>query len=528
MPDNNQDQDNKPPHGPNLILNVENFGPIAEAKNIEFRPMTVFVGPSNTGKSYLARLLHAILKAKNGDSLRPDAVPPSVSDNFVSVSQSALNAYVSEIQRFVETQSDRRSTTMHFDRMSENLQRFVASATKDWLNSLATRSITEVEHYFQRDLTQIVTGGSGDAPMLTKAFTRSREWRMTFSSDFESHTTSIGNVNLIIDNRFRFDLSRYDDQETFRRRRIMSSLLNALDDSIAARMNAFVRSYYAGAGRTGILSSRAVLTGVILANLNTALYHGLEIGQLDPIAGELLSSLAGDTNAVEHQMVGRMRRTSRQRAGMPRISDLMESTLLHGRIESRSELDNGSYDFVTESFRGPLEFASSMVTEIAPLVLYVRNRVRKDELLIIDEPEAHLHPEAQQRMAATLAYLVRRGVRVLITTHSHYMVEAMGMFTCAAGIDDDARVRSMGGLLGTAGDATDDIHRQLYLNEDEVGIYSFDVHDDGGTIVSRVPFDTRSYTYAPRGYSDALVGQFNRISRVINERISVDEMAGLS
>ena len=44
-------------HGPNLILDVENFGPIAEAKNIEFKPMTVFVGPSNTGKTYLAMLL---------------------------------------------------------------------------------------------------------------------------------------------------------------------------------------------------------------------------------------------------------------------------------------------------------------------------------------------------------------------------------------------------------------------------------------------------------------------------------------
>ena len=528
MSDNDQDQDNETRHDSNLILDVENFGPIAEAKNVEFRPMTVFVGPSNTGKSYLARLLHAILKAKNGDSLRPDAIPPSVADLFDSVDQSALNEYVSEIQTFVETQSDRRSTVMHFDQMSKNLKRFVASATKNWLKSLATRSISEVEHYFQRDLTQIITGGSGDAPMLTRAFTYSREWLMTFSSDFEFHTTSIGNIDLIIDDRFRFNLSRYDDRYTSRRQRIEFYLLNALDESIAARMNAFARSHYALAGRTGILSSRAVLTGVILANLNTALYHGLEIRQLDPIAGELLSSLAGDTSAVDERMARRMRRTNRQRAGIPRIADLMESTLLHGRIESRSELDNGSYDFVTESFRGPLEFASSMVTEIAPLVLSVRNRVRRHEMLIIDEPEAHLHPEAQQRMAAMLAYLVRQGIRVLMTTHSHYMVEAMGMFTCAAGIDDDARVRSMSGLLGTAGDAADDIHRELYLNEDEVGIYSFNAHDGDGTIVCPVPFDTRSYTYAPRGYSDALVGQFNRISRVINERISVDEMAGLS
>lgn len=33
-------------------LEVSNFGPIVEA-NVDVRPLTVFVGPSNTGKSCL-------------------------------------------------------------------------------------------------------------------------------------------------------------------------------------------------------------------------------------------------------------------------------------------------------------------------------------------------------------------------------------------------------------------------------------------------------------------------------------------
>ena len=40
-------------------LEVTNFGPITEAK-IDLRPLTVFVGPSNTGKSYLAVLIYAL------------------------------------------------------------------------------------------------------------------------------------------------------------------------------------------------------------------------------------------------------------------------------------------------------------------------------------------------------------------------------------------------------------------------------------------------------------------------------------
>ena len=42
-----------------LEMSVANFGPIAEGR-IELRPMTVLVGPSNTGKSYLATLIYAL------------------------------------------------------------------------------------------------------------------------------------------------------------------------------------------------------------------------------------------------------------------------------------------------------------------------------------------------------------------------------------------------------------------------------------------------------------------------------------
>ena len=47
------------PNARRLELSVSNFGPIAEGR-VELRPFTVFVGPSNTGKSYLATLIYAL------------------------------------------------------------------------------------------------------------------------------------------------------------------------------------------------------------------------------------------------------------------------------------------------------------------------------------------------------------------------------------------------------------------------------------------------------------------------------------
>lgn len=40
-------------------ISVRNFGPISES-TIDLRPLTVFVGPSNTGKTYFSTLIYAL------------------------------------------------------------------------------------------------------------------------------------------------------------------------------------------------------------------------------------------------------------------------------------------------------------------------------------------------------------------------------------------------------------------------------------------------------------------------------------
>ena len=52
-----------------LELEATNFGPIVEGR-IELRPLTVFVGPSNTGKSYLAILIYALHRFFGSEMLR--------------------------------------------------------------------------------------------------------------------------------------------------------------------------------------------------------------------------------------------------------------------------------------------------------------------------------------------------------------------------------------------------------------------------------------------------------------------------
>ena len=48
-----------------------------------------------------------------------------------------------------------------------------------------------------------------------------------------------------------------------------------------------------------------------------------------------------------------------------------------------------------------------------------------NSLLIIDEPEVHLHPEWQLKYAEVLLALAKAGVKVLVTSHSSYMIQAL-------------------------------------------------------------------------------------------------------
>ncbi len=46
-------------HDGDYRIEVADFGPIVRA-SVDVRPLTVFAGPSNTGKSYLAMLVYAL------------------------------------------------------------------------------------------------------------------------------------------------------------------------------------------------------------------------------------------------------------------------------------------------------------------------------------------------------------------------------------------------------------------------------------------------------------------------------------
>jgi len=61
-------------------------------------------------------------------------------------------------------------------------------------------------------------------------------------------------------------------------------------------------------------------------------------------------------------------------------------------------------------------------------ILFLAGFLGKKTLLIIDEPETHMHPQWQLDFAEVLVKLVKEGSHILLTSHSPYLIEALKLY----------------------------------------------------------------------------------------------------
>lgn len=112
------------------------------------------------------------------------------------------------------------------------------------------------------------------------------------------------------------------------------------------------------------------------------------------------------------------------------VKELVE--LIHGRIvDGESELRfREKFSNEKEYEIDLLNIASGMKT-IAAIVRAVENRsIKKESMLVFDEPESNLHPEWQVRLAFFLVMLVQKTqISLLVNTHSPYFLQALWKFS---------------------------------------------------------------------------------------------------
>ena len=219
-------------------------------------------------------------------------------------------------------------------------------------------------------------------------------------------------------------------------------------------------SFYFPAARSGILQGHKALSASIIKSAPFGGIESFEVPKLTGVVSDFISNII----MIPHEP-----------GPFFSLAEQLESELLHGHIKLPARIKDAFPEITYRSSNNeiPLHRTSSTISEIAPLSLYLKHIIYHNSLLIIEEPEAHLHPTNQLIFAKYLMKMIRSGLNVLITTHSVFLLEQLGKFMLASKIKPKARKE-----LG--------FDKDDYLLPEEVSPYVFVEDRDGGHSISPI------------------------------------------
>ena len=182
-------------------------------------------------------------------------------------------------------------------------------------------------------------------------------------------------------------------------------------------------SYYLPAARSGIVQGHKLFSAQMVRRSSLIGIRGLNVPPMPAISAEFLSHLI----PLDRQML-----SLRSNEALDLAIKFIETEVLKGKIDIDESEGLPYPQFVylpveaqQVNVRFSLDRTSSMVSELAPVILFLKCLVRPGDLLILEEPESHLHPAAQRQLARGIVRLVNAGVRVLITTHSDIIISQL-------------------------------------------------------------------------------------------------------
>ena len=464
----------------NTTVNIHDFGPVSNA-SISLKPLTIFVDPNNSGKSYIASLVHSIVSSYAPHVQRSRLFPPRYRLDFHTILEDMTN--VSNTLRDII--KSRKDTNVPSEVLDAFAQKYMTKHADNVLKP-------EIERNFGSPINDLVRIGKSS---FSIAITVNGEFEVCIY-DKKDSLAERPRLGLNLDVKFsniRHPGALYESDSTLvyevdsnqpkemQQLYLMYHMINVIEDHIESKLPS--NSYYLPAARSGILQGHRDLAAGIIRN---SAYAGLDKVQIPAMSG-VASDFVSTIITMPHV-----------RGPFANIAESLEETILNGKIDlvtdSKTISPEMRYNYKNSAI--PLHRTSSAVSELAPIILYLRHVVKIGDLVILEEPEAHLHPAMQIILARHIVKMIRQGLNVLITTHSIFVQNLLSQFLMSG--KENKAIRDKLGF-----DKND------YLLEDEVSPYTFSATQGDTYTAKPTKFSAKS-GISPEEFAEAIETMYNQ------------------
>jgi len=415
------------------IKQIKNFAVIQKLKNtLELKDLTIFMGDNSAGKSYMAMLIHSFITMTRGyqdiNFLKAINAKYASSSLLKKLSENINNVLIKELDTLI----------ISFDQNDKDtLKKIVNFSNEYLLKKYLTQALFE-----ESNIEDIEIELNNITKLLPETLL------IKYNKIFD--TTSI---EILIDKKERAVANFQGDfPEDIILTETINSILSTLIEKIVKKTLP-INSVYLPASRTGYLQTYKTLA-------NNAIFKNYDVdsnnnnhNHLSIIIRFFISQLNNNTSFKNND-----------------FSDFIEKFIINGSVNIYK--DNNNIEFqLSNGKKIDLNYLSSTVSELIPLVVFLkRGLIRKNGLIVIEEPEAHLSFKNQKLIAELIALFLQNKIKVLITTHSDFLIYEINNLIMKETINN-LKNNNTSSSIG--------------INHKQVGLYNF-ILEDSGSIIEKV------------------------------------------
>lgn len=395
-----------------MKIEIQNLGAIKQAEINLNKRLTVFCGPNNSGKTYAAFIIYALTK-------------------------SGLKYFRSKSKNTLLTELIKNQTATFEIKADDiwNYRNEELNSIKNSLDSIYGISDEISNNLFKDFSIKIIESKSDFSESILK---------MNFENELKLSNISI---------KIKKEANTKSIKLTLKDKTVSKDNIEMLDLFLNAKLYSligfypFTSSHILPVERNSIYTFSKELSIQKQEFLERAQELGSKSNNRDPFHWLMKSSKRypmpiRDGLEIAEDLVN----YSKTKTDFYEFAEEIESELLQGKVTITKDGDVQFASNKAKSKKIPIHLSASIVKTLSSLIFYLKHIATKNELIIIDEPELNLHPNNQVYLTKVFARLINNGFRLLISTHSDYIIRELNNLIMAS--SDNIQTKKIAKKLG--------------------------------------------------------------------------------